>query len=330
MPRARLVFCEAFQPARHIPIQPTPFTIGRISGCQLVLHHPSISKEHAVVLDRGGELLLRDLGSKNGSLVNGMAAQDTPLNHRDLISLGSVDLLFQEVDAEMRRSELSQRLDRLSETMEWTATFQPDAALDQILNQVMSGLMELSQARRGCLFLTDERGSLRIARRRGIRSEELHRAGSLSSTALAKVRDELTAVVVSNAADDSLYGQQASVVAMGLKTLIAVPIQAMNGRLLGLLYADSDTIEQTFAELDLQVLKSLAASAALALENADLSRQIQRLAAQASDALAEVAGETDWGDALHFSVNRTKTALEQLGNPAQPTSEDPTDRNSRP
>ncbi len=329
MPRARLVLCEPFQPARHIPIQPTPFIIGRTSDCQLVLQHPSISGQHAALLDRRGELYLQDLGSKNGSLVNGMAARDTTLQHRDLISLGGVDLVFEKVGSAERRCEVRERLERLSQTLEWTATFKPDVALDQILDQVIEGLMQLSRARRGCLLVSDDRGSLRIARSRGIRSGDLEVAGSLSSTALAKARDELKAVVVSNAADDSLYGRQASVVAMGLKTLIAVPVQALDGDLLGLLYADSDTIEQTFAELDLQVLTSLAASAALALENADLGQQIQRLAAQASEALAEVAGETDLGEELQLSVHRTRSALERVGYPAAALPGDRADSNSR-
>lgn len=47
-----------------------PFRVGRRDGSSLRLVSPEISGMHAELLDRGGELVLRDLGSKNGSFVN--------------------------------------------------------------------------------------------------------------------------------------------------------------------------------------------------------------------------------------------------------------------
>jgi pSer/pThr/pTyr-binding forkhead associated (FHA) protein len=55
---------------RRIVVDPLPFRVGRLPGLALVLEVDSVSKEHAALLVRGGELYVRDLGSKNGTFVN--------------------------------------------------------------------------------------------------------------------------------------------------------------------------------------------------------------------------------------------------------------------
>jgi hypothetical protein len=70
-------------PIKKAPGNPYPdrISIGRARNCDLVLRHPSVSKLHAHFLDRGGgePLALVDLGSRNGTLVDGRRLQpNTP------------------------------------------------------------------------------------------------------------------------------------------------------------------------------------------------------------------------------------------------------------
>jgi EAL domain-containing protein (putative c-di-GMP-specific phosphodiesterase class I) len=70
---------------RRLPIAVLPFRIGRRHGLELVLPADSVSKAHAELYWRGGNLRLRDLGSKNGSFVNRMAIEDVPLSEGDIL-----------------------------------------------------------------------------------------------------------------------------------------------------------------------------------------------------------------------------------------------------
>lgn len=59
-----------------IPLRQGVTVIGRASIADLRLQHPSISRRHAQLTRRGNRFLLRDLGSQNGTVVNGKRIQD--------------------------------------------------------------------------------------------------------------------------------------------------------------------------------------------------------------------------------------------------------------
>jgi adenylate cyclase len=62
--------------------------IGRMPGCGLVLDDARASRRHAVVARRGAMLDLRDLGSRNGVLLNGHPVQQAPLADGDRVTVG--------------------------------------------------------------------------------------------------------------------------------------------------------------------------------------------------------------------------------------------------
>ncbi len=59
------------EPIRYVPIHSSPFLIGRRATCGLHLDSQTVSSAHAEFIDRGQTALLRDLGSTNGTYVNG-------------------------------------------------------------------------------------------------------------------------------------------------------------------------------------------------------------------------------------------------------------------
>jgi DNA-binding winged helix-turn-helix (wHTH) protein len=70
-------------------------TVGRDPQCDVFLDTPGVSRRHASIrLDsRAGVVVLRDLGSTNGTLVRGApVAQSTALSDGDMITVGSVEL----------------------------------------------------------------------------------------------------------------------------------------------------------------------------------------------------------------------------------------------
>ncbi|MBP1771517.1 MAG: hypothetical protein H6P99_680 [Holophagaceae bacterium] len=75
--------------------------LGRELDNTLRLPDPSISRHHCVVRKVGGGYEIQDLQSSNGVLVNGNRVQSSPLRDGDRITLGQVQLTFQDPRAEV-------------------------------------------------------------------------------------------------------------------------------------------------------------------------------------------------------------------------------------
>lgn len=83
----------------ELPLDHFPFSIGRRPGSDLVLPDPRVSRDHAVVEAAGGGWRLRDLGSRNGTIVNGQPVSEADLRDGDRIAIGGF-----EVTARIERS----------------------------------------------------------------------------------------------------------------------------------------------------------------------------------------------------------------------------------
>ena len=69
-----------------------PYTIGRLSECQFLVADITVSRRHAEVFCRGTNWSVRDLGSKHGISVNGVAVKTARLNQGDQLRLGGLAL----------------------------------------------------------------------------------------------------------------------------------------------------------------------------------------------------------------------------------------------
>ena len=86
---------SVFWGAREMPLAPGKNLIGRASECQVSLTSSTVSRHHAQILIAAGEVVLEDLGSKNGTLLNGSRIERTaPLRDGDEIRLGSIALTY--------------------------------------------------------------------------------------------------------------------------------------------------------------------------------------------------------------------------------------------
>jgi len=70
---------------RIVPLR-SRLTIGRGSDCDLVLDEPEMSRQHAVIENSGDGIYLRDLGSSNGTFVNGVQVRNAVLHADDQIA----------------------------------------------------------------------------------------------------------------------------------------------------------------------------------------------------------------------------------------------------
>lgn len=67
-------------------------TIGRLASCDVVVDDPTVSREHAAFVRRGRQWWVVDLGSTNGTRVNGQAAAEHRVGRGDRIELGEAVL----------------------------------------------------------------------------------------------------------------------------------------------------------------------------------------------------------------------------------------------
>ncbi|MFN0016711.1 MAG: FHA domain-containing protein [Pirellulaceae bacterium] len=68
-----------------------PSTIGRGRGCTIMLPQALVSRQHCEIFESGGNLMVRDLGSLNGTFVNNQKiAEPSPINSEELLSIGTV------------------------------------------------------------------------------------------------------------------------------------------------------------------------------------------------------------------------------------------------
>src|SRR5580692_5555938 len=77
----------------RIEVPPGEFFIGRASDCQLRLNDGLVSRRHASFTQTDEGLVVLDLGSRNGVLVNTRKiARATPVSHGDVIGIGLASL----------------------------------------------------------------------------------------------------------------------------------------------------------------------------------------------------------------------------------------------
>lgn len=86
-------------------------TIGRHRENDIVIDNLSVSRKHARIKSGRGEYIVTDLHSKNGTLVNGEAIQESKISSGDIITVGKYQIIFKTSSAE------EQHIDELDKTI---------------------------------------------------------------------------------------------------------------------------------------------------------------------------------------------------------------------
>jgi hypothetical protein len=79
-------------PAREVALDGRPLTIGRATDVEVVLVDPLASRRHARLSSRAGRLVISDLGSTNGTRLNGDAVREAVVGPGDRIEIGATRL----------------------------------------------------------------------------------------------------------------------------------------------------------------------------------------------------------------------------------------------
>jgi hypothetical protein len=93
--QAKLRVIAGSVPFETIPVSPGKLLLGRADDCDVQVASEFVSGHHCVLLTDEYAIRIRDLGSKNGTIVNGRRIGTAPtiLLHDDIVSLGDIYFL---------------------------------------------------------------------------------------------------------------------------------------------------------------------------------------------------------------------------------------------
>jgi Nif-specific regulatory protein len=160
-------------------------------------------------------------------------------------------------------------LERLLAISQEISTLDLATALRRILHHVL----EMTGTRRGVLLLAEAEEGLRVALAVNLEGE-LAGEGSAVSRSVAERALATGEVIVVEEALASEYGEQTSIVELGLRALLAIPLKTRE-RSLGVIYLDTDSPKHGVRDLDRSVLAAFGSQAAIALDNARLYQRLQ-------------------------------------------------------
>jgi len=90
----QLVIAEGKEAGREFVFEQESVLIGRTSDCDVVLYDPGVSRKHARIFSEATSYFVEDMGSSNGTKVNGSIIKKKQLADGDAISLGPVVFNF--------------------------------------------------------------------------------------------------------------------------------------------------------------------------------------------------------------------------------------------
>jgi serine phosphatase RsbU (regulator of sigma subunit) len=271
--------------------------IGRREDCDLMLSFGYISGHHARLVLSDERWSIQDLGSTNGTMVNGSPAENTPLNNGDQISLGSLDMRFgkvaevphespaatdladepsEESDAFATLAHLAPvagtELEKLSLLLDLQVQWGDGFTADQTIHRILHSALTVSGAERGCILLKASGGFVYSAGQ-DMRGSALTEASfHASRSVVQKVVTQGKPVFMTQGLEGELAAEK-SIVAMNLRAVGCMPLRrsdASSETLLGILYLDSKVSMHTLSGLDERILLKLAGEAASVLERMEL------------------------------------------------------------
>ena len=160
--------------------------------------------------------------------------------------------------------------DRLALLYRLSQTFNSSLDLDEVLNRVMDEVIAVTRAERGFMMLHDANGRPVFRVARGMDQNTIDDPQfQVSRSVVERVACEGQPVLTSDARSDDRFSTRRSVMILGLRSILCVPLR-IKDQISGVIYVDNRLQAGIFTQADLDLLTSIASSAAIAIENARL------------------------------------------------------------
>ena len=170
--RPRLLVLSGPLKDSTIPLPEGEVTIGREASNEIAITDPSVSRKHCLVSWQDGRFRVRDLDSRNGTLVNGAGVEEQWLQHGDEISAGDSSFLFLVEDEDLAAAQGRVEFEDAQATAETTILhprdvvyLQPDRLLRELpamsgLARNLNALLKISRIVHAIRDLNDLQGQL--------------------------------------------------------------------------------------------------------------------------------------------------------------------------
>jgi len=294
----------------RVDLEEGEILVGRAKDCTLQIPLQSVSKHHAKLRLDGERLYVCDLGSTNGTEIDGRPVSDkeTELPSGSTVRFASAALWRSSTKA----AELSE--DRLLDS---SARFRLGADLSQgartRIVDMLSSLFELLSSGQeakdvenaGCEFvgkwvraervvmLADRGEGTGLSQVASWLKKPTNEKLRLSNTIVDAVMKQRESVLVADPMSDSAYANNESILALSLRSAMAAPLFD-NERVRGILYVDTADPSTQYSMEDLQVLSATANAMGVKLRNLSLEGELRTAARiqreMVPDALKSPAG----------------------------------------
>ncbi len=306
-------------PAKIVPLEGDQLTLGRSSNTELSFADDAgLSRQHLAFERDGEEWNIRDLGSKNGTLLNNVRLTGAMrLRSGDRIAAGHLMIVYDDPGNKTAAAGVTfvpGAGDGDSPTSS-TVVFDPRGlvgsgkstlessalamsalikagnelgpkntkkSLPELFELILNLSIDAVGAERGVLMTIESGGELAVRAAKGT-------AFRISTAVRDRVINEHLSVLVRDTQLDDAFKMRQSIVGQRVRTLIAVPLQTRDC-IIGLIYVDSPSLTRVFTKDDLNLLTVMANTAATRIENERLTEieHQERLMARELQQAAEI------------------------------------------
>jgi serine phosphatase RsbU (regulator of sigma subunit)/pSer/pThr/pTyr-binding forkhead associated (FHA) protein len=287
--------------SHRFPLVKERVTIGRSRENDIFLPDQWLSRHHAEIRRASEGFSLKDMGSKNGTLLNGARiAGEERLRPGDIITLGEHTLTFKasaedegETDVEpvgtriFSAREISDiktkpvldpgdlvRQNRLLQSLTQAAKdLFEHRVQSELFDRVLSLLLDAVPAERAAILLLEGLPPELVVKASRSRAGEPIRR--VSRSIARRTIEQRVSLLLPNLLEDANFRSQDSIMSTGIRSAVCAPLwltgeSADSDQVIGLVYLDSLQRSHSFTEDDLRMVTALANIAAAKIENTRL------------------------------------------------------------
>ena len=284
-------------------IEDDSVVIGRSSRCDLAVADRSLSRQHLRIYRSEDDWMVEDMGSRNGTRVNGMLISGpTAIKPGDIINASmsifnfggppkvpaqrsedsegqtvfrSASEIIAESEQDFARPsdsgspELRQAADQLKVLYDVHHALDKSTTAEDLLDHVLERVFVHLQPQHGAIFLQDNGKLTRASTRsQSADTDEFPESTSLADEVIGR---GLAAVVYDTSTDIRFAGAE-SLLDAGVRTLIAAPLLTPEGAI-GMIVLSSTLANRKFGENDMELLTVVASATGLRLRNLALAEE---------------------------------------------------------
>jgi sigma-B regulation protein RsbU (phosphoserine phosphatase) len=294
-PRAEVtVYSPLFSPFRQ-PLQGPAVSIGRASDCSIPIKDRYLSRKHAEIIADGNTWVLKDLGSANGTYLNGSRVErDEQLKTGDRIRLGDTEIVFETSERSTDRfiavaeSAISATIAipvhdiadkpeekdvaRLQTLTLLARELIEDRPMEELFGFIVDRVMEHLHPSRAAIALLghDGRSFTKVEVRRQDESDASEL--TISHTLLADIVEEKKALAFVDVEADEKLRTAKSIIMQGIHSILCAPLMIGNS-VVGVLYVDYLFTQRQISEDDVRLVAQIGRFAAIKLETTRLREE---------------------------------------------------------